>query len=142
MMREHGAQGHRAWSVSKLETGGRSASFSGMYASPARSTMISGALHGAVIALILLTTGVRTSPVKNTDHVILFTPLDLMKSDVTVPQQDDPGGGGGRSEEHTSELGNLPARKLKQFLAPMVKAENANPILTIEPSIIASPEIR
>ena len=40
-----------------------------------------------------------------------------------------------------ASIGNLPRRALKQFLAPMVKVENASPILTIEPSIIASPEI-
>jgi TonB family protein len=41
-----------------------------------------------------------------------------------------------------ASLGNLPKLKLKQFLAPMVKAENASPILSLEPSIIADPEIR
>ena len=112
-----------------------------MYASPARSTLISGALHGAVIGLILLTTGVKTSLVKSTDHIILFTPLDLVKYEITVPQRDDAGGGGGMRAKTAASIGNLPTRKLKQFLAPMVKSENANPILTIEPSIIASPEI-
>src|ERR1035438_5307416 len=128
-------------SFSKLGTGGPSATYGGMYASPARSTLLSGALHGAAIALILLTTGVKTSLVKNTDHTILFTPLDLMKYEVTVPQRDDPGGGGGMRAKTAASIGNLPARKLKQFLAPMVKSENAHPILTIEPSIIANPEI-
>ena len=112
-----------------------------MYASPARSTVISGALHGAVIVLVLATTGVKTPLVKNTDHVVLFTPLDVMKYEITVPQRDDAGGGGGMRAKTAASLGNLPPRKLKQFLAPMVKAENANPILTIEPSILASPEI-
>src|ERR1035438_2817376 len=112
-----------------------------MYASPARSTMISGALHGAAIGLILLTTGVKASLVKSTDHIILFTPLDLVKYEITVPQRDDAGGGGGMRAKTAASIGNLPTRKLKQFLAPMVKSENANPILTIEPSIIAGPEI-
>jgi protein TonB len=103
--------------------------------------MISGALHGAVIGLILLTTSVKTPLVKSTDHIILFTPLDLVKYEITVPQRDDPGGGGGMRTKTAASLGNLPPRKLKQFLAPMVKSENANPILTIEPSIVASPEI-
>jgi TonB family protein len=103
--------------------------------------MISGALHGAVIVLILLTTGVKTPLLKNTDHVILFTPLDVMKYEITVPQRDDPGGGGGMRAKTAASIGNLPTRKLKQFLAPMVKSDNANPILTIEPSIIANPEI-
>ena len=103
--------------------------------------MISGALHGAVIVLILLTTGVKTSVVKKTDHIIIFTPLDLERYEVATPQADNAGGGGGMRAKTAASIGNLPARKLKQFLEPMVKSENANPILTIEPSIIANPEI-
>jgi protein TonB len=103
--------------------------------------MISGALHGAAIALILLTTGVKTSLVKNTGHTTLVMPLDLVRYEVTVPQRDDAGGGGGMHAKTAASIGNLPTRALKQFLAPMVKSENGNPILTIEPTIIANPEI-
>ena len=112
-----------------------------MYASPARSTLLSGALHAAVIAVILFTTGVKPSLLKNTDHITFITPLDLLKYDVSVPLRDDAGGGGGMRAQTAASIGNLPKRALKQFLAPMVKSENANPILTIEPSIIANPEI-
>src|SRR5664279_5161280 len=112
-----------------------------MYASPARSTLLSGALHAAAIALILLTTGVKTSPVKNTGHTTLITPLDLLKYEVTVPQREDAGGGGGMRTKTVASIGNLPRRALKQFLAPMVKSENPNPILMIEPTIVANPEI-
>src|ERR1035441_6677570 len=112
-----------------------------MYASPARSTLLSGALHAAAIALILFTTGVRPSLVKNTGRITLITPLDLLKYEVTVPQREDAGGGGGMHAKAAASIGNLPKRALKQFLAPMAKSENANPILTIEPTIIANPEI-
>jgi protein TonB len=112
-----------------------------MYASPARSTLLSGALHAAAIALVLFATAVKPSFVKPTDHTTLITPLDLLKYDVTVPQRADAGGGGGMRAKTAASIGNLPTRALKQFLAPMVKAENPNPILTIEPTIIANPEI-
>ena len=112
-----------------------------MYASPARSTLLSGALHAAAIGLILFTTGVKPSVVKNTGHTTLITPLDVIRYDVTVPQRDDAGGGGGMQTKTAASIGNLPTRALKQFLAPMVKSENPNPILTIEPTIIANPEI-
>src|SRR5450759_5323983 len=107
-----------------------------MYASPARSTLLSGALHAAAIALILFTTGVKTSLVKTTEHTTLITPLDLLKYEVTVPQRDDAGGGGGMRAKTAASIGNLPTRALKQFLAPMVKSENPNPILTIVGSIV------
>ena len=112
-----------------------------MYASPARSTLLSGALHAAAIALVLFTTGVRPSSPKNSGHVTLILPADLPRYDVALPQREDAGGGGGMRAKTEASIGNLPKRALKQFLAPMVKAENANPILTIEPSIIADPEI-
>ena len=112
-----------------------------MYASPARSTLLSGALHAAAIALILFTTGVKPSLVKLPGHTTLIAPLDLLRYDVTVPQRPDAGGGGGMHTKTAASLGNLPPRALRQFLAPMVKAENPNPILSIEPTIIASSEI-
>jgi TonB family protein len=112
-----------------------------MYASPARSTLLSGALHAAAIALILFATRVKPPLVKVTDHITLITPLYLLRYDVTIPQRADAGGGGGMRAKTAASLGNLPTRALKQFLAPMVKSENPNPILTIEPTIIANPEI-
>jgi len=112
-----------------------------MNASPARSTLLSGALHAAAIALILFATGVKPSLVKPTGHITLITPLDLLKYEVTIPQRADAGGGGGMHAKTAASIGNLPTRALKQFLAPMVKSENSNPILTIEPTIIANPEI-
>ncbi len=111
-----------------------------MYASPARSTLLSGALHAGAIALILFATGIPTSMVKAPDHTILITPLDVLKYEV-APERADAGGGGGMHAPTPASAGNLPRRALKQFLAPMVKAENPNPILTIEPAIIANPEI-
>jgi len=112
-----------------------------MYASPARSTLLSGALHAAAIALVLLVTRVTPIPVKPADHVTLVTPRDLLRYEVTIRQRPDAGGGGGMRTKTPASLGNLPARALKQFLAPMVKAENPAPILTIEPTIIADPAI-
>ena len=112
-----------------------------MYASPARSTLISGALHAAAIALILLATGVKTSLVKPADRTILITPLDILKYPVTIPQRDDAGGGGGMRANTPASLGNLPPSATHQFIAPMVKVENPNPILSLEPAIVANPEI-
>ena len=111
-----------------------------MYASPARSTLLSGALHAAAIALILFATGIPTSMVKAPDHTTLIMPLDVLKYEV-APERADAGGGGGMHAPTPASAGNLPRRALKQFLAPMVKSENPNPILTIEPAIIANPEI-
>jgi len=112
-----------------------------MYASPARSTLISGALHAAAIALILLVTGVNTSMVKPAGHTTFITPLDVLKYHVRIPQRDDAGGGGGLRARTEASLGKLPRAATHQFIAPMVKSENPNPVLSLEPTIIANPEI-
>ncbi len=112
-----------------------------MNASPARSTLLSGALHAAAIGLVLFATGVKPSLVKPAGHITFLMPLDLLKYEVSIPQRADAGGGGGMHAKTAASIGNLPTRALKQFLAPMVKSENLNPILTIEPTIIANPEI-
>jgi len=112
-----------------------------MYASPARSTLISGALHAAAIALILLVTGVKTPLVRMADHTIFITPIDVVKYPVRIPQREDAGGGGGMRAKTEASLGNLPRAATHQFIAPMVKTENLNPILSLEPTIIADPEI-
>ena len=112
-----------------------------MYASPARSTLLSGALHMAAIALVLVATRAVPSTVKPLVHTTLVAPLDAMKYDVPVPHHRDAGGGGGMRAKTPASLGNLPRAALRQFLAPMVKVENQAPILAIEPAIIADPSV-
>ena len=113
----------------------------GMYASQARSTLVSGVLHGAAIALILLVTGVKPPIPVIREHTTLITPSDIVKYEITVPQRDDAGGGGGLRAHSPASLGNLPRRATHQYVEPMVKVDNPNPTLTFEPTIIANPEI-
>lgn len=112
-----------------------------MYASPARSTLVSGVLHGAAIALILFATGVKPPVAPNRDHTTLIAPLDLLRYDVTIPQRDDAGGGGGTRSGTPASIGNLPRRATRQFVVPMVQPLNPNPVISMEPTIIANPEI-
>jgi periplasmic protein TonB len=110
-----------------------------MYASPARSTLISGAIHAAVIALILLATGVRPAMVK--EHFTLFTPSDILKYEVTVPQRAGAGGGGGMHAPTPASQGNLPRFATHQYIEPLNPTPNANPIVIIEPTLIGDPKI-
>ena len=112
-----------------------------MYASPARSTLVSGVLHGAAIALILMVTGVKPPMPAMFEHTTLITPRDLVRYDVRVRERADGGGGGGMRTSTPASLGNLPRRATHQLMEPMVKVENPNPVLTIEPTIIANPDI-
>src|SRR5271165_3001482 len=110
-----------------------------MYGSPARSTLISGVIHAAVIALILLATGVRPAAVK--EHFTLFTPSDLLRYEVHVPQRADAGGGGGMHAPTPASQGNLPRFATRQFIEPVNPVPHTNPILTIEPTLIGDPQI-
>ena len=111
-----------------------------MYASQSRSTLISGVLHAAVIAAILLVTGVKPPSIPHEPYV-LVTPADIIKYKVSIPQSDDAGGGGGARANTPASLGDLPKPSLRPFVPPGVKPENPNPILSFEPAILANPEI-
>ena len=111
-----------------------------MHVTRARSTLVSGVIHGAAIAVILLVTGVKP-PVTVRDHITLLMPRDLLKYDVAAPPRKDAGGGGGDRSETPASAGNLPRRATKQFVVPMVEPLNANPVISMEPTIIANAEI-
>jgi protein TonB len=111
-----------------------------MYASPKRSTLISGLLHAGVIALIVTATGVKIPPVAPL-HTLIFTPADFHQYIPRARLNSDGGGGGGVGSDTPASRGPLPRVALKQFTAPVAKYENLNPILSIEPTIVGNPEI-
>jgi TonB family protein len=105
-----------------------------MYASPARSTLISGAIHAIAIALILLATRAQPRVVK--EHAILFTPVDLLTYRVNIPQRSNAGGGGGMRAPAPASLGSLPKVRPWQYLAPMIRTDQVEHPLIVEPTII------
>jgi periplasmic protein TonB len=111
-----------------------------MYASPKRSTLISGLLHAGAIALILAATGVKIPPV-TPQHTLIFTPTDIYEYIPRARLNSDGAGGGGVGSDTPASRGPLPRVALKQFTAPVAKYENLNPILSIEPTIIGNPEM-
>src|SRR5260370_5694488 len=111
-----------------------------MYASPRRSTLISGLLHAGAIALILTATGVRIPPV-TPQHTLIFTPTDFHEYIPRARRNSDGGGGGGVGSDTPASKGPLPRAALKQFTPPVAKYENPNPILSIEPTIVGNPEV-
>lgn len=108
-----------------------------MYASPKRSTFISGLLHAAVIGLVLMTTAVKT-PIVNRQHAVLFEPLDLRR--YVLPRASEGGGGGGVRANTQASKGVLPRVSRQPFTPPVAKYENLNPILPVEPAIMGNYE--
>jgi protein TonB len=111
-----------------------------MYASPKRSTLISGLLHAAVIAVVLTATGVKIPPVA-LQHTLIFTPTGIEEYTPPARLNSDGGGGGGVGSDTPASRGPLPRVALKQFTAPVAKYENLNPVLSIEPTIVGNPEM-
>ncbi len=62
----------------------------------------------------------------------IYVPVDIVR---------DSGGGGGRRSPMPASQGKLPKPSLRQFTPPEVVTANPNPKLTIEPSILAPPDV-
>src|ERR1700682_842568 len=91
-----------------------------MYASPKRSTLISGLLHAGVIALILTATGVRIPPV-TPQHTFIFTPTDIHEYIPPARLTSDGGGGGGAGSDRPASRGPLARAGVKQFAPPVAE---------------------
>ena len=109
-----------------------------MLASPKRSALLSGLLHGGAIALVLLVTTVKTptlDPPRN------HTPgRDIRNYISLVPRRSEGGGGGGAREETRASKGMLLRASLRPFAPPVVRLLNENPRITMEAAILASPD--
>lgn len=108
-----------------------------MFASPKRSTLISGLLHAAVIALVLMTTTVKT-PLVNPTHVVIYDPPDFRR--YVMPHPSTGGGGGGVRSDTPASKGVLPRVSRQPFTPPVAKYENPSPILPMEPAILGNQE--
>jgi TonB family protein len=111
-----------------------------MFASPKRSAFLSWLLHCGAILLILATTGVKP-PFIPPLHDILLVPADIGAYKPPVHAGGGGGGGGVRADSPASR-GEAPPFARVQFSAPVVKIENATPILPMAPTLIGDAEIK
>jgi protein TonB len=108
-----------------------------MYASPKRSTLISGLLHAAVIGVVLIATAVKT-PIVIPTHVMIYDPPGFRR--YVMPRAHHGGGGGGVRADTPASKGVLPRVSRQPFTAPAAKYENLNPVLPMEPAILGNYE--
>lgn len=111
-----------------------------MYSSPGRSALVSGILHAAAIALILLLTGSQSAR-KLLPHTRLLGPRDISRY-VVRPRASDGGGGGGARDDSPASRGPLPKAVRRPFVPPVAVVRNDHPILTMEPALLSPVEIR
>jgi TonB family protein len=108
-----------------------------MLGSPGRSALLSALLHAAAIALILLATRVTGTPSFVRPRSILLEPLEMPRFSTAVPHKR---GGGGARDETPPSAGRLPRAAAREFTPPVLKPANADPQLTIEPTLVAQPD--
>jgi periplasmic protein TonB len=94
------------------------------------------------VVVVLLFTVLSSKPVRNmVKHATeIFAPVDIAEYKPKKDVMHGGGGGGDRSPVPASK-GKLPKASLKQFTPPVAVPQNLNPKLTMDPSIIAPPDV-
>jgi len=109
-----------------------------MFASPKRSVLLSGLLHGGAILLILAATGVKT-PLITRLHDVLIVPADIASYKLAGRST---GGGGGVHANSPASRGNPAPFARRQFAVPTVEIPTSTPLLPMEPTLIGNPDIQ
>jgi periplasmic protein TonB len=108
------------------------------------SLLFSGLLHLLALAGLLLLPRLylqQTNKIKLTvTQVSLLVPSKLILHLPDKPGTSGGGGGGGRRESTPASLGRLPRAADRQLTPPVLKVVNLNPVLPVEPTVIA-PEL-
>jgi TonB family protein len=113
----------------------------GQYGRQKKSWVLSIAMQCAVVAMVFAAASNKTVQQK----VVQFIPLlDPSLAAYEPPAKDRlaGGGGGGDRSPLPASKGRLPKAALKQFTPPVAVANNLDPKLTMEPTIIAPPDVR
>jgi len=116
----------------------------GLYGRQKKSFMMSTGFQVAVV--VILFTVFSSKPVQK---AVQATMTLIMPTDVNeyvpkaAPKKQAMGGGGGGGDRSPlpASKGRLPKASLRQFTPPMAVINNPNPRLTMEPSIIAPPDV-
>jgi len=115
----------------------------GLYGRQKKSFMMSTGFQVAVIGLVVILS--ITKPVQQAvkNAVSLVMPTDVQdmpfKPGKVAPQG---GGGGGDRSLLEASKGKLPKQAYRQFTPPSAVVNNPNPILSMDPSILADPSIK
>jgi TonB family protein len=116
----------------------------GLYGRQKKSFMMSTGFQVAVV--VILFTVFSSKPVQKAVQatMTLIMPTDLNEyTPKAAPKKQAMGGGGGGGDRSPlpASKGRLPKASLRQFTPPMAVINNPNPRLTMEPSIIAPPDV-
>jgi TonB family protein len=115
----------------------------GLYGRQKKSWMFSTGFQATVVALLLTVFSSKAVQEKMKEVVRLTSPIDLAPPPIDTPKKQMMGGGGGGGNRSPlpAAKGRLPKPALRQFTPPQQVIANMNPKLTMEPTIIAPPDI-
>ena len=115
----------------------------GLYGRQKKSWVMSVSVQTVVVVLLFTVFSMKAVQQRMKDVVPLFMPdLKPYQPDM-APQKQNMGGGGGGGDRSPlpASKGRLPKASLKQFTPPMAVVNNPDPKLTMEPTIIAPPDV-
>jgi TonB family protein len=114
----------------------------GLYGRQKKSFMMSTGFQVGVVALLFTVLSSHAVQEQVKKAVTLITPIDLAPANLPPQKQTMQGGGGGGDRSLLpASKGRLPKAALRQFVPPSAVLNNAAPKLTMEPSILADPNV-
>lgn len=115
----------------------------GLYGRQKKSWMVSTGFQAAVAILLVTVFSSKAVQEKVKEAVHLTSPIDLAPPPISQPKKQLSGGGGGGGDRSPlpAAKGRLPKQALRQFTPPAQVIANQNPKLSMEPSIIAPPDL-
>jgi TonB family protein len=116
----------------------------GLYGRDKKAFFASTGFQIGVVALLftVFSTKVVQDQVKQVAQLVMPSDLDPYVPKM-APKKEQMGGGGGGGDRSPlpASKGRLPKPALRQFTPPMAVVNNPNPRLTMEPTIIAPPDV-
>lgn len=115
----------------------------GLYGRQKKSWAMSLSIQSFVVVLLFTIFSAKAVQQKVKEAVTIFAP-DLKPYEPKMAPQKDKmsgGGGGGDRSPLPASKGRLPKPSLKQFTPPMAVVNNPDPKLTMDPTIIAPPDV-
>jgi TonB family protein len=115
----------------------------GLYGRQKKSWVMSTGFQVTVVVVLFTALSNRTVQQKVSQAVSLVLPLDSETPPVGAvkPKTMQGGGGGGDRSPLPASKGRLPKAALRQFVPPSAVVNNAAPRMTMEPSILAPPDV-
>lgn len=113
----------------------------GQYGRRKRSWAMSVALQSAAVALLFTAASTRVVQQKIGRFMPLLEPSELALAQKPAAHAAAGGGGGGDRSLAPASKGRLPKAALRQFVPPSAVTANADPKLTMDPAILAPPDV-